>query len=107
VPPKELYALLRSQNGDAPLVLDVREPSEYRRGHIPEAILRPLVTFVDDDSEPPPDDFIVLVCRTGRRSRRAAAMLAEQGYSHVTILDGGMLAWEAAGLLEAVDYFGE
>jgi SulP family sulfate permease len=46
---------------------------------------------------------IVLVCRGGRRSERAACLLQSQGYSNVTVLQGGMLAWEAEGLLEAID----
>jgi SulP family sulfate permease len=45
---------------------------------------------------------IVLTCRTGRRSVRAAAALQSRGYDNVSILDGGLAAWEAAGLLEAV-----
>ena len=54
----------------------------------------------------PSDRPIVIVCRSGRRSRRAASALQQLGITNVAILDGGMLAWEAAGLLEAVDYFG-
>jgi len=55
-------------------------------------------------SRPSPKDRpIVLTCRSGRRSMRAAALMRSQGYENVSILDGGLLAWEAANLLEAVD----
>ncbi len=106
ITPRALYGALRREDGPLPLVIDVREPSEYRRGHIPQATLRPLVDFAGEDADVPADGSFVLVCRTGRRSRRAAAMLHERGHTRIGILDGGMLAWESAGLLEAVDLFG-
>ncbi|UCC53274.1 MAG: rhodanese-like domain-containing protein, partial [Anaerolineaceae bacterium] len=51
------------------------------------------------------DRPIVLACRTGRRSRRAACALAAEGHTKIAILDGGMLAWQSSGLLEAIDTF--
>jgi SulP family sulfate permease len=87
-----------------PVVIDVREPREYHHGHIPDAKLVPLPTILSGDYEPElkDDQRLILVCRSGRRSRRAALQLMD-GRDNVDILQGGMLAWEAAGLLEAID----
>ena len=46
----------------------------------------------------------MLVCQSGRRSRRAAAVLHDLGYGDVRLVEGGMQAWEAAGLLTAVEF---
>ncbi|MFN2137756.1 MAG: SulP family inorganic anion transporter [Candidatus Promineifilaceae bacterium] len=90
---------------EAPVVVDVREPREFRQGHIAEARLIPLATLKRTDPGLPHDRDIVIACRTSRRSRLAAGALREMGYDRLTILDGGMTAWEAAGLLEAVEAF--
>ncbi|HSN74122.1 MAG TPA: SulP family inorganic anion transporter [Anaerolineae bacterium] len=86
-----------------PLIYDVREPREFQRAHIPHSHLLPLPRVLTESVALPRDQRIVLTCRTGRRSLRAAQTLAQQGYHNVAVLDGGLVAWEAAGLLEAVD----
>ncbi len=85
-----------------PLILDVREPREFRQGHIAEAQSVPLATILSEEVKFPTNQQIVLVCRSGRRSRRAAAALQNLGCHNISILEGGMQAWEAEGLLEAV-----
>jgi SulP family sulfate permease len=85
-----------------PLVIDVREPREFQRGHIPQAKLIPLQQLMNNRPELPRDFPIVLVCQGGRRSLRAAYALRKEGYL-ASVLQGGMLAWENAGLLEAVE----
>lgn len=85
-----------------PLVVDVREPREYRQGHIPEAQSVPLPSILSAETKFSPEQQIVLVCRSGRRSRRAAAALHNIGCLNVATLEGGMQAWEAEGLLEAI-----
>ncbi|RME50939.1 MAG: STAS domain-containing protein, partial [Caldilineae bacterium] len=102
VSPRELWEQLRSDR--PPLVIDVREPREFRKGHIPEAQLHPLGKLLTGDRlDLPPDTPVVLVCRTNRRSLRAAHALRERGWQDIRVLEGGMQAWEAAGLLEAVE----
>ncbi len=100
--PEALWDQLHTET--VPLVVDVREPREYRRGHIPNAVLVPLSKLLIENVDLPQNQPIVLVCRRGRRSRRAAYVLQQAGCQDLAILQGGMVAWEAAGLLEAVEF---
>lgn len=102
--PSELKALL-SANGSGPplLLIDVREAQEYDKGHIPQAQLLPLRLMSKQKGNLPDDRQIVLVCRIGRRSRMAGVILKNLGYTKVYHLQGGVLAWEAAGYPLAVE----
>jgi SulP family sulfate permease len=84
-------------------IIDVREPREFYRGHIPQAKLHPLPMLLSEKLDLSNDHEVILVCRSGRRSRLAAGWLISQGYKNVKILQGGMLAWESAGLFEAIE----
>lgn len=86
-----------------PLVLDVREPREFRKYHIPGAKLLSLPELLKDFHQLDPAREMVLVCQGGRRSSRAAWQLEEAGFAAVRILAGGMSAWEAANLIEAIE----
>jgi SulP family sulfate permease len=97
---QDLWAELHSDS--PPLVLDVREPREYRQGHISGAVSIPLATALSESDRIPRDKPVVLVCRSGRRSSRAAANLTHIGYDNIRILKGGIAAWENANLLEAI-----
>ncbi|MEZ4768164.1 MAG: rhodanese-like domain-containing protein [Caldilineales bacterium] len=101
VEPRDLWNL--SRGAHPPLIVDVREPREFERAHVPGARSLPLPEILGGPVDLPDDRPIVLTCRTGRRSARAARSLHSQGYLDVSILRGGLVAWEAAGLLEAVD----
>lgn len=73
-------------------ILDVREPFEYRQGHIPGARLIPLGQLPARLKEIPQDKEIVVVCRSGNRSGQATGFLKRQGYNASNLV-GGMLAW--------------
>jgi rhodanese-related sulfurtransferase len=79
------------------LVLDVRHPSEWRSGHIREAVHIPLTHLSSRLHQLPQGTPVVTVCRSGHRSAVAARMLARAGYD-VRNLNGGMNAWLRAGL---------
>lgn len=94
--PQELQAALAAPA--PPLLLDVREYPEYAAGHLEGARLIPLAEIEKRAGELPKDQPIVSMCRTGRRSADAAATLERLGYTNVSQLTGGVMAWEQAGL---------
>ncbi len=106
IAPSDLWAQLHDKsNKEPPVVVDVREPREFLRGHIPDARSLPLPLVLTHQESLAKEGRIVLVCRSGRRSRRAACALISEGHTNIAILDGGMLGWESSGLLEAIDTF--
>ena len=80
------------------LLIDVREPPEFSRGHLAGARLLPLRLLVEETPKLPRQRPILLVCRSGRRTSRALHLLESQGFTQLHGLRGGMLAWRAAGL---------
>lgn len=79
------------------LLLDVREPDEFREVHADGALLMPLSVFEDQHGTLDQAREIVVICRSGARSARAAQYLLDRGY-RASNLQGGTLAWEADGL---------
>lgn len=83
--------------GKHPLVLDVRQPDEFRSGHIAGAKLVPLNELHRKMSELPKGREIVCICASGNRSTSASRMLAKEGFNVLNVT-GGMLAWRRAKL---------
>lgn len=79
------------------LLLDVRQPEEFRNEHIKGARLIPLNDLHRRMHELPKNQEIVCVCRSGSRSQTAARQLRAAGYTVIN-LNGGMIAWTRAGL---------
>lgn len=75
------------------VLVDVREPFEWEIARIPGAILIPLGELPSRLSELNPSDELVIQCRSGGRSANAVQFLQEQGFSKVSNLAGGILAW--------------
>jgi sulfur dioxygenase len=86
------------------LLLDVREPDEFRGelGHVAGAELVPLQTLSSAAAALSKKRPIVTICRSGGRSGKAAIALQELGFAQVASLTGGMTAWNTQGL--AVEY---
>ena len=85
------------KNAKRPLVLDVRQPEEYRTGHIIGAKLIPLGELGQRLKELPKDKEIVCVCASGSRSRSATKLLIREGYNAFD-MSGGMMTWARAKL---------
>lgn len=81
-------------------LIDVRELNEFdgELGHAPGAELVPLGTVEAAATSWDRDATLVMVCRSGARSGRAAAALVRLGFQRVINLEGGMIAYNAAGL---------
>ncbi|GAY10964.1 rhodanese-like domain-containing protein [Pseudonocardia sp. N23] len=93
-------AAAETLTGAGALLLDVREPDEWTAGHIPGAVHMPLGSL--DLAAIPRDRVVVAVCRSGKRSGKAAAALAQAGFD-VRNLALGMKAWAADGRTVARD----
>lgn len=77
--------------------LDVRTPEEYASGHIRGAKLVPLQELEKRVAEVPRDRQVYVYCHSGRRSAKAASLLAAKGYTNIENVSGGMVAWQNAG----------
>jgi len=80
------------------VVFDVREQVEYDEGHIPGVTLIPLGEVPNRLSEIPKDKTVIMTCRSGNRSGQATDFLRQNGYTNVHNMEGGIVAWQQAGL---------
>lgn len=93
----ESFKEYMNDHGDGEyLLVDVREPQEYEKAHIPGAQLFPLGKLESRLNDLPKHRDIIFACRSGVRSRVAAHMAAENMGEHRALynLDGGILAWQ-------------
>lgn len=100
ITPKDLAE--RRGRGEAVELIDVRTPIEYREVHAEGACLMPLdrldPRLVIESRDGSKDAPIYLICRTGSRAKKAAEQFEAAGFSNVVVVEGGTLAWDAAGL---------
>ena len=90
---QELKANLKD---NAPLLLDVRTPGEWKNGHIEGARHVPLATFGKQLPELPDDRPVAVICGSGYRSSIATSMLQAAGGRAVSNVAGGMTAFAEA-----------
>lgn len=95
-------------SGNDVLIIDVRQRSDWQTApHIDGAHLIPLETLPQEILEralDPDMDILVIDDTHGDRSMAAANILIEHGFTHVHNIDGGMIAWQAAGLPISEDF---
>jgi rhodanese-related sulfurtransferase/glyoxylase-like metal-dependent hydrolase (beta-lactamase superfamily II) len=88
----------RMRDGDAPVVLDVRDQDEWERGHIPGSVHIPYGEVPDRVDELPRDRTIAAICSGGKRSGLAASVLKREGFDAVAhVTDGGVGTWAKQG----------
>lgn len=81
---------------DGAVLIDVREPAEWRTGHAPRARHVPLDRLDREVRRLRTEVPVVVMCASGMRSRTAAARLRAAGL-RATSLSGGLMAWRRAG----------
>ena len=90
----------RLQAAHSPVVIDVRTTSEFEQGHIADAINVPVTSLksrlasLDLETNQP----VVTVCRSAHRSIPAVRLFKRAGMEEACQLQGGMIAWEKAGM---------
>jgi rhodanese-related sulfurtransferase len=79
-------------------LIDVRTPGEYADGHLAGAKLIPVQEIGNRLAEIDKKKPVLLYCRTGHRSGVALRILEEHGFGNAKHMEGGINAWQAAGL---------
>ena len=89
----------RILSGQPPTLVDVREESEYAKGHLPGAVHlgKGIIERDIEEAFPDPSAELVLYCGGGFRSALAADNLQKMGYTNVLSMDGGWRGWTDAG----------
>lgn len=95
--PAELTAMINHGNA---LVVDVRSPAEFEKGHIAGSRNVQMSQFDPENKAlaPARELPVVMVCRVGQTASLAAARLRKAGFSNVAVLEGGIHAWQGADL---------
>jgi len=89
-------------NHDGAIVLDVGEPTEFKKGHIPKAINMPVGQLKNDlgrlEKYRTKNTPIVLSSRANQHANRAAGILRKNNFSNLYTLNGGLVSWEKENL---------
>ncbi|KXU92278.1 sulfurtransferase [Caballeronia megalochromosomata] len=93
----EATTLINRRNA---VIVDLRPAAEFAKGHLPSArnieaaeLQAKIGQIAKNKSNP-----VVLVCQTGQESQRASRTVSEAGYAEVHVLQGGVDAWQKAGM---------
>jgi rhodanese-related sulfurtransferase/rubrerythrin len=102
--PKKVREFLDEQDYGEYNLVDVRQPREYDKSHLPGAKLIPVGQLAERLSELDPGRITITYCAAGVRSRAAASVLERAGFTEVHSMEGGINAWQglvAEGFPEA------
>jgi rhodanese-related sulfurtransferase len=94
ISPAEVFQIM--ENDEDYLIVDIRTQEEYDSGHLEGALLLPVQELEDRLDELPMDKPIIVYCRSGNRSRTAANILIDNGFTMVYDM-GGISSWTEEG----------
>lgn len=95
VSPQQLSLMV---NKEKALVIDLRDPNEFKQGHITGSQNIPYSKIADKGHNLPSDRPVILVCNLGQVAGAAARQLKSQGMAQVYKLDGGISNWKGLSL---------
>ncbi len=104
ISPDEVRELIKNKKPDEYCLLDVRQPVEYEKGHLPGARLIPVSELSKKLGELDHNKPTIAYCRSGSRSRSATGILLGSGFKNVLNMEGGISLYNgivAAGSPEA------
>ena len=84
---------LNSERSGSYLLIDVRQPGEYAKGHIPGAVLMPLNDLIAGQIDLPEHQPLLIYSRTDRRSQAAARWFVAEGFKEVYRVENGLDGW--------------
>lgn len=95
--PKDAVRMINDENA---IVLDIREPGDYKTGHIIDAKNLPASRLGEEADNISADKNrpVILYCKSGMNSQSACVKLREAGYSHVYCLKNGLFGWQEENL---------
>lgn len=100
IQPHALGAIL--VNDPSTPILDVRSPGEFATARLPSSFNVPLDELdpvaLKESGRVPQGRTVYLMCQSGPRANRAADLLGKAGFDNLIVVDGGLSAWERAGL---------
>jgi len=86
--------VVTKMNNTETVVIDVRDPHDYIKGHIENSINIPLAKLSEKLDSIEKSKPIIVVCQTGTRSVPACKTLCKANFEHVFNMTGGMQSWE-------------
>ncbi len=92
-------ATLQEDAPEGTVVLDVRTPEEFAGGHLEGAVMVDFYApdFADQLAQLDGNTPYLLYCRSGNRSGQTLTLMRQMGFTDVTEIDGGIVAWQEAG----------
>ncbi|WLI76374.1 rhodanese family protein [Kosakonia sp. H02] len=91
----------RAQQQNGAMIIDIRQPDEFRREHLPDAMSLPLDELLAGKTVNPtsPKQTVIFHCQSGMRTQQnVETLIRAAAPAHVVLLEGGLTNWKRAGL---------